>query len=167
MERCRNRKRPSAIVAAALGFAWAGWIASAAADTPPVSSKELFDWLKAGGYKDWAHENDPHPSEGSHPGAVRTFLNPSLAASLEAGAAAHPEGSTAVLELYGKRGALHGWAVSIKTQSDSGGGKGWYWYEVFSARDGNRTFAADRGVPGCFECHAKGRDFVMSPYPLK
>ena len=68
-----------------------------------------------------------------------------------------------MLELYGKRGALHGWAVSIKTQGDSAGGKGWYWYEVFSATDGNRTMAADRGVPACFECHAKGRDFVMSP----
>ena len=60
------------------------------------------------------------------------------------------------LELYGKRGAVHGWAVSVKSQRDSAGGKGWYRYEVLSTEDGSRTLAADVGVAACAGCHAQG-----------
>jgi hypothetical protein len=141
--------------------------AARAQATPPPASSELFEWLKAGSYKDWAHESVPHPAPGAHPGGVRAHLNPALEASLKGGSKAHPAGAAGVLELYGKGGALHGWAVSIKTQGDSAGGEGWYWYEVLSVKDGKRTLAADRGVPACVECHARGRDFVMTPYPLE
>jgi hypothetical protein len=141
---------------------------SAGADVqPPASSKELFEWLKAGSYKGWDHAGEPHPSQGSHPGGVLAYLNPALDGSLKSGGAAHPEGSAAVLELYGAGGKLHGWAVSIKTQRDSAGGQGWYWYEVFSTKDGKRTLAADQGAPACAECHAKGRDFVLAPDRLR
>ena len=166
MHRRSYRKQ---VFAAVVSAALAGWCASAAADaqTPPASSKELFDWLKAGNYKNWERESEPHPSAGGHPGAVNVYLDPSLAGALKAQARAQPEGSAAVLELFGKQGKVHGWAVSIKTQPDSAGGKGWFWYQVFSATDGNRTLAADRGVAVCTECHAKGRDFVMSAVPLR
>ena len=169
MERRRSGWRMAAVVAVTLGGTLAGSLpaARAQATPPPASSKALFEWLKAGSYKDWAHESAPHPAPGSHPGGVRPHLNPALEASLKGGGTAHPTGAAAVLELYGKGGALHGWAVGIKTQSDSAGGQGWYWYEVLSVTDGNRTLAADRGVPACVECHAKGRDFVMTSYPLK
>ena len=157
------------VVVAALGSPWAGWMPAARAETvmPPASSKELFDWLKAGSYKDWAHESIAHPAPSSHPGGVRAHLNPALEDSLRSGRTAHPAGAAAVLELYGKGGALHGWAVGIKTQSDSAGGQGWYWYEVLSVTDGHRTLAADRGAPACVACHVQGRDFVMTTYPLR
>jgi cytochrome c553 len=98
---------------------------------------------------------------------VLTYLDPALEASLKAAGATHPEGAAAVLELYGKRGAVHGWAVSVKTQADSAGGKGWYWYEVLSTEDGSRTLAAEAGAAACVECHGQGRDFVMTAYPPK
>ncbi len=164
MERKRSGWRMAAVVAVTLSSMPA---ARAQATPPPASSKELFEWLKAGSYKDWAHESVPHPAPGAHPGGVRAHLNPALEASLKGGSKAHPSGAAGVLELYGKGGALHGWAVGIKTQGDSAGGQGWYWYEVLSVKDGNRTLAADRGVPACVECHAQGRDFVMTPYPLE
>lgn len=169
MVKRRIRRYASIAVAAALGATLAGWIANAAADSraPPTTSKELFDWLRTGGYKSWARETDPRPSRGSHPGGVLTYLNPALDASLKAASATHPEGAATVLELYGKQGAVHGWAVSVKTQRDSAGGKGWYWYEVLSTEDGSRTLAADAGAASCVECHAQGRDFVLTPFPLK
>jgi hypothetical protein len=157
------------LAAVALGAISAGTLTAAWAETtaPPASSRELFEWLKAGSYRDWAHERHPHPAPGAHPGGVRAHLNAALETSLKRDDKVHPAGAAAVLELYGKAGALHGWAVGIKTQDDSADGKGWYWYEVLSVRDGNRTLAADRGVPACVECHAQGRDFVMTAYPLE
>ncbi|MFO1205002.1 MAG: hypothetical protein U1E63_04585 [Burkholderiales bacterium] len=134
---------------------------------PPTASKELFGWLKAESYKGWEHGSAPHPAPGAHPGGVLAYFNPALATSLRAGSGAHPAGAAAVLELYGSAGKLHGWAVAIKADADSAGGKGWYWYQVYSVEDGNRTLAADRGAPVCVECHAQGRDFVMTSYPPK
>lgn len=169
MDRKRPSRRTNAIAAAALGAVLVGPLSAPRAEpaAPPASSKELFEWLKAGSYQDWAHESAAHPAPGAHPGGVRAHLNPALEASLKGGSKAHPAGAAAVLELYGSSGKLHGWAVGIKTQGDSAGGQGWYWYEVLSVKDGNRTLAADRGVPACVECHAQGRDFVMTPYPLE
>lgn len=169
VERNRPERRTNAIAAAVLGAVLVSALPALRAETaaPPASSRELFEWLKTGSYKDWAREIVPHPAAGAHPGGVRANLNPALEASLKGGGQAHPAGAAAVLELYGKSGALHGWAVAIKTQAESAGGQGWYWYEVLSVKDGNRTLAADRGVAACVECHAQGRDFVMTPYPLK
>jgi hypothetical protein len=132
-----------------------------------MASMELFAWLKAGSYKGWEHGSAPHPAPGAHPGGVLTYLDPALASSRRTGSTAHPAGAAAVLELYGKAGKLHGWAVATKADANSAGGQGWYWYEVLSVEDGKRTLAADRGAPACVECHAKGSDYVMTSYPLK
>jgi hypothetical protein len=150
-----------------LGVLAAAPAIAAESAAPPMASLELFAWLKAGSYKGWEHGSTPHPAPGAHPGGVLTYLDPALASSRRAGSAAHPAGAAAVLELYGKSGKLHGWAVAIKADVNSAGGQGWYWYEVLSVEDGKRTLAADRGAPACVECHAKGSDFVMTPYPLR
>ena len=63
---------------------------------------------------------------------------------------------------------LEGWAVSLKTQDESDGGKGWFWYEVTSTKDSEALVANGNGVPLCFGCHAASRsDFVLTRFPFK
>jgi hypothetical protein len=141
--------------------------AASKADVPPTEQSKLFEFLRAGSYRKWARESKPHPSAGPHPTQVQTYLNPALDMSLRAGNKSHPAGAAAVKELLGADGKLAGWAVSVKTDAASDGGRGWYWYEVFSTTDAGRTSAASKGAPLCFGCHTPGRDFVLIPHPLK
>jgi hypothetical protein len=129
----------------------------------PTLGSVLRPWLEAGNYLDWPAESARHPSSGPHFGAVRTFLNPTVYASLQAGLSEHPAGSALVKELYGSGDALVGWAVMVKVQADSDGGNGWYWYERF----GSSTFASGTGEPGCTNCHSVGNDFIRIPFPLQ
>ncbi|MEZ4302722.1 MAG: hypothetical protein R3B70_47805 [Polyangiaceae bacterium] len=133
---------------------------------PPTDKAALFKWLQDGNYKAYNAESAVHASAGPHGGGVRTFVNDQLEGSLSAGNAAHPMGAAAVKELY-SGGTLTGWAASVKTDTDSAGGQGWYWYEIFSTTDGSNTVAAGNGVSLCFNCHSGGDDYVLSPYPLQ
>jgi len=130
---------------------------------PPTNSAELIPWLESEVYTGWAGESAPHPSTGPHFEGVWTFVNDTLYTSLEAGNAAHPEGSAAVKELFDGAGTRLGWAVEVKIQADSAGGDGWYWYEVF---DGT-TYADGTGEGLCTGCHGGGTDYVLSPFPLQ
>jgi hypothetical protein len=137
----------------------------------PVTKDLLFSYLQAGSYKGLtAKESGRHPTRGPHTKfgwPVRVFLDPKLDASLKAGNTSHPAGSAAVKEMYDASGKLQGWAVMVKTSADSGGGKGWFWYEVTSTTDGSTPVATGNGVPLCFGCHFTGRDFVLTDYPLQ
>jgi hypothetical protein len=94
-------------------------------------------------------------------------VNEVLDRSLAEGSLSHPVGAAAVKELYAGDGTtLTGWAVEVKIQSDSAGGDGWYWYEVFSTTDGSRPISG-AGNPICTGCHAEGIDYVRIPYPLQ
>ena len=143
-----------------------------AADAVPTSADELFGYLQSGAYRSFAKEAEPHTSVGPHPSpdlqqssTVLAYFNGPLDASLKAGSSEHPAGAAAVKEFYGDDGEVSGWAVAVKTQSDSGQGQNWYWYEVLSTTDGSDPVAADLGVALCWGCHATGRDFVLSKYP--
>ncbi len=138
----------------------------------PTDTNELFEYLNAKGYETFSNrESGTHPSTGPHSRfgrPVRAFFSDELAASLEAGNASHPTGSSAVKEMYLDDGVtLEGWAVAVKTQDDSAGGNGWFWLEFVSTT--NPTLLgggkAGNGVPLCTGCHAAGRDFVLSTYP--
>lgn len=140
----------------------------------PIDKKALFSFLTDGEYKSFpAKESAMHPSAGPHSitGSfglpVRTYLNPRMHESLEAGNQTHPEGAGIVKEMFSQQGELQGWAVSVKTQSESEGGRGWFWYEVTSTTDSNALVANGNGVAMCFSCHSIGKDFVLSAYPLK
>lgn len=136
-------------------------------DRVPASSAELFAWLQAGRYRAFAAESAVHTSAGPHGGSVRTYVNAVLEASLGSGNATHPAGSAAVKELFAPdRSTLTGWAVEVKLQDDSDGGRGWYWYEVFSTTDGSRPIEGV-GSAACTGCHAQGRDYVRIPFPLQ
>jgi hypothetical protein len=137
------------------------------ADLPPTDQDAIFDWLKAGSYTGWAAESGPHPSTGPHGGSVRTFVNDALLGSLEAANTVHPKDACAVKELYGGGSTITGWAVELKTDADSAGGQGWYWYEIYSATDPSSPVAAGNGKSLCFNCHSGGVDYVLTPFPLQ
>jgi hypothetical protein len=135
-------------------------------DGVPTSAGPLQAYLIGGAYRSWAGESAPHTSTGPH-GRVRTFVSPGLATSL-AGSAPHPKGATAIKELYSGGGdTITGWAVEIKLEDDSRGGKGWYWYEVFGNQPNSRPAAAGTGLGSCTGCHSAGHDYVRVPFPLQ
>jgi hypothetical protein len=136
-------------------------------DPVPTEDAALFSYLQSGRYRDFAAESGVHPSAGPHGNGVRSFVNEVLDRSLAEGSLSHPVGAAAVKELYAGDGTtLTGWAVEVKIQSDSAGGDGWYWYEVFSTTDGSRPISG-AGNPICTGCHAEGIDYVRIPYPLQ
>lgn len=142
--------------------------AALAGELPPAEADGLYAFLKSGEYKSWARESAPHPSRGPHPVRVIAYFNPTLEASMKRGGKQeHPRGAAVVKELYDGDGRLSGWAAAIKTDARSAVGKGWYWYEVLSVAQGERPVAADKGVPLCYGCHAPGRDFILTEYPLR
>lgn len=134
---------------------------------PPAEPQALNRFLQAGSYKAWPRESAPHPSRGPHPVTVLTYLNPAMQASLAAGNKDHPAGSAIVKELFDDKGRIRGWAVSIKTEAKSRLGKGWYWYEVLSPEAGARADYAGQGLLLCSACHATGKDYVLTTFPLK
>lgn len=136
-----------------------------AGDAIPTTPDAMKAWLLAGRYPTWAKEGAPHPSAGPHASSVLTYVNAELDTSLASNAPEHPAGAAAVKEFLGPAG-VKGWAVAVKTQAASAGGEGWYWYETFS------TAPAAHGIEGqgatiCVSCHDSGRDFVLTPYPLR
>jgi hypothetical protein len=140
------------------------------AGEPPTNEEALTAWLVAGGYKGWPAESDLHESTGPHFGAVRTFVNPALFDSLEAGNTAHPKGAAAVKELYGGGDELRGWSAMIKGFENStmdAPGDGWFWYEAY---DGG-VFGNSFGDGTCVGCHADShpqfKDHVLTPFPLQ
>jgi hypothetical protein len=137
----------------------------------PTDQDELFKYLKSGGYKNFAaHESGPHPTRGPHTNIgwpVLVYLDPLLDASMAAGNDSHPVGAASVKEMYDDDGDLQGWAVMVKTEPDSAGGRGWFWYEVTSTRSGDEPVAIGNGVPLCLGCHFPGQDFVLTNYPLQ
>ncbi len=148
------------------------------ADTPsvqsaiPTDTAALFRFLKDGGYKEFpAKESAVHASRGPHAKfgwPVRVFLDAKMEGSLKAGNASHPVGAAIVKEMYNEKGdQLMGWAVMVKTDADSAGGKGWFWYETTNTRDAAKVVASGNGVPGCFGCHSVGADFVLTSFPLQ
>lgn len=136
-------------------------------DGIPFGEQGAFNgWLQTGEYTAWPHESAPHDSTGPHGDSVQTYLNPKLDGSLTAGNEAHPAGSAAVKEFF-TNGAVSGWAAMVKTQEDSAGGDGWYWYEVFDADPGATAAFQGLGHPTCKGCHSAGSDFVRIPHPLQ
>jgi len=126
---------------------------------PPTDAAALRAWLEAGSYRGWVAESAPHPSTGPHGGTVRTYLNDIVLESLQAGNAAHPAGAALVKELYFGGDSVQLWAVSVKVEDDSAGGRGWYWWEGEGL--------SGVGLRACTSCHSRGRDYVWTPFPLQ
>ena len=131
----------------------------------PVEKDALFSWLQARSYEQFPNDGTIHPASSAHGRAIKVFFNKTLDDSIKANNASHPVGSVSVKEMYTPdMMTLRGWAVSVKTQADSAGGQGWYWYEVFSTTSGASPVAAGQGVSLCTGCHSSAaRDFVYWP----
>jgi hypothetical protein len=140
-----------------------GTPARVAASEVPSGGHALEAWLQAGHYRQWRGESKVHSSQGPHFGKVRAWLNPVLFDSLNNGNKDHPQGAVAVKELYGEGDRVLGWSVAIKTEATSAVGANWYWYEKFEAR----VVADGKGVLLCRSCHLTGRDYVLTPWPLR
>ena len=137
-------------------------------EIPPVNGEEILEWLKAGKYKDWIHESEAHRSVGRHSVTVIAYLNELLNDSLASNdGGQHPKGSSAVKELFNEENQFNGWAVYVKTDSDSKNGSNWYWYEIIGTTPESYVVADGEGVGQCVGCHAPGKDFVLIPYPLR
>ena len=143
---------------------------SAVDSVVPTNAEALHSYLKAGKYKEFpAQESASHASRGPHSTVgwpVKVFLDAKTDAALKAGEATLPAGASLVKEMYTEAGVLQGWAVMVKTQVDSAGGQGWFWYESTNVNDSSDVVAAGNGVPLCFGCHSIGHDFVLTDYPL-
>ena len=130
---------------------------------PEEGGNALLEWLDGRGYFAWEGESAPHGSDGPHFGTVRTYLDPTLLESLEAGNAEHPAGAATVKELYGGGDDLLGWSVSLKREDESDGGNNWYWFEIYQGD----VLADGDGLSICTGCHGGGTDYVLTPFPLQ
>lgn len=166
---------------------------SASSQTPPMGYTAIEAWLQMGFYKSWTSEPAIHMQRPPSPhGFDRIYSNAIIAANAT-GTAPWPVGAAAVKELYNSLTDTTpvGYAVYLKTQSDSAGGANWYWYEriptsnTMIPHDGNGVVAdglggADASAPPntiCVGCHAaagsdmnhtpspNGRDQVYTPLP--
>ena len=115
-------------------------------------------------------ESETHPSSGPHASfghPVKVYMNATMNDAFKAGAKVLPKGAGTVKELFDNDGGLDGWAVMLKTQDASDGGKGWFWYEITSTTDSSAPRANGNGVARCAGCHSVGNDFVLTEHPLK
>lgn len=130
----------------------------------PSEGAALLEWLGELGYASWPAESGPHASTGPHFGSVRTFVNPCLQESLDAGASTHPVGAVAVKQLYGDGDVVEGYSVMIKVAAGEGGDT-WYWFEQYQGT----TYADAVGSGLCTGCHGGpgNRDYFSSPWPLQ
>ena len=170
-----SRDRPHTVKTPSSSDPKSKW--SATAPTPkkvtgtdvPFSKDDLFKYLTTYKYRGWkSKEAARHPSRGPHTKQgkpVRVFFNDTLATSMKSDSSDHPQGATAIKEMFTDDGKLMGWAVEVKTQKKSANGAGWFWYEVTSTSDGSKPVAIGNGVKGCASCHASGDDYVLSKNP--
>jgi hypothetical protein len=133
-----------------------------AAGEVPAERAALEAFLAEGAYSEFEAESSAHEGAGPHFGKVRTFVNPSLAASLAAGESERPVGAAAVKELFGDGDVLLGHAVTVKV-ADGTQPSSWYHYQAFEG-----SVSADGvAVPVCVSCHMPDeRDGFLGPYPL-
>ena len=89
---------------------------------------------------------------------MRVFYSARAAAALDAGAARFPAGAAAIKELTSE-GYLYGWAVWVKVQDDSAAGSGFCWYELIEP---GTVYGDALGSSDCVDCHAPGKDFLLS-----
>lgn len=143
----------------------------AVASPVPTDEAKLYSYLQQGKYKSLSmHDPATHPSAGPHfvvGQHVKVYFSDAVAQSLKGGYDMHPKGSAIVKEIYSDNGKkLEGWAVSVKTDEASNGGKGWFWVEYTSTKDINAKPApAGNGEAVCTSCHGTGKDYVLSSLP--
>jgi hypothetical protein len=155
-----------------------GGAGGSASSVPPMGTAAVEAWLTAGSYRQWRCEPAVHAARAPSPhGFNRICSNDAIAANA-GGTAAWPQGAAAVKELHADAASTTpiGYAVYLKTASDSAGGANWYWYERVplndpAPHDSAGVVADGLGNAGpamqiCVGCHAgAGSDAAHTPTP--
>jgi hypothetical protein len=130
----------------------------------PTNANRLYDFLLARRYAVYPHDAQLRRPTGPHGiGAIRVYYKSELVGSIQAGAEQHPVNAAAVAELYDASAtSIVGFAVSVKTASESDAGQGWYWYELLDVSNSQAVSAEGVGIGACTGCHVQGVDFVLS-----
>jgi hypothetical protein len=143
---------------------------------PPRGAAAVEAWLKQGDYTAWQCESEVHEARSPSPhGFNRICSNESISGN-RSSSDAWPSGAAAVKELYASADddTPAGYAVYLKTKSDSAGGANWYWYERVpldsaAPHDDDGVVADGLGSTGtaktiCVGCHvAAGSDDAHTP----
>lgn len=139
------------------------------AQTPPTEARALEAWLGGGAYKSWQCEPEPHESRAPSPHGYNRICSNDLVSAHATESADWPNGAAAVKELFASADARtpNGYAVYLKTKSDSAGGANWYWYERIDSTvtaDGFGNAGTAKSI--CVACHvAAGGDAAHTPTP--
>jgi hypothetical protein len=157
--------------------------------SPPMGASAVEAWLARGDYKEWQCEEAIHEARSPSPHGFNRICSNDVIAASAGKTGSWPAGAAAVKELYTSATEVEpaGYAVYLKTQSDSADGANWYWYERVpldnpAPHDGKGVVADALGAAGpakmiCVGCHAAagsdaahtpspgGRDQVYSPVP--
>jgi hypothetical protein len=176
-------------VRSAAGSGGAAGVALGSLQTPPQGADAVEAWLSEGSYKDWHCEDKLHASRAPSPHGFNRICSNDLISSHATGNADWPKGAAAVKELYAAADDTDpvGYAVYLKTDSDSAGGANWYWYERVpldsaAPHDAKGVVADSLGDTAgaksiCVGCHiaagsdsdhtptSGGRDQVYTPVP--
>jgi hypothetical protein len=155
--------------------------------TPPQGADAIEAWLAEGSYNAWHCEDEVHESRDPSPHGFNRICSNDLIAANAQGKDSWPKGAAAVKELYATADAMEpvGFAVYLKTATDSDKGSNWYWYERVpldsaAPHDADGVVADGPGDSGpekaiCVSCHAAagsdkphtpsagGRDQVYTP----
>jgi hypothetical protein len=149
---------------------------SNASQTPPQGAAAVEAWLKKAAYKDWTCEDKVHEARSPSPHGFNRICSNDVISSSATGKGAWKSGAAAVKELYASADDDKpvGYAVYLKTKSDSASGANWYWYERVpldsaAPHDDDGVVADGMGDDGpakaiCVGCHvAAGSDEAHTP----
>jgi len=141
---------------------------AAVSQTPPTGATALEAWLATGAYKQWHCETAVHAARSPSPHGFNRICSNDAVAAMATGTAAWPQGAAAVKEIYtaASDATPAGYAVYLKTASDSANGDNWYWYErlpsVGVVADGLGNSGPAKSI--CVGCHAAaGSDVAHTP----
>jgi hypothetical protein len=100
-------------------------------ETPPMGAAAVEAWLAAGSYKNWKSEPAVHEARSPSPHGFNRIYSNKLISQNASGTSNWPKGAAAVKELYAAATSTSpaGYAVYLKTGTESNAGANWYWYE--------------------------------------
>jgi hypothetical protein len=143
---------------------------------PPQGADAVEAWLSEGSYKDWHCEDKVHASRSPSPHGFNRICSNDLISAKATADSDWSKGAAAVKELYAGMDDSKpvGYAVYLKTDSDSAAGANWYWYERVpldsaAPHDAKGVVADGLGDSGpaktiCVGCHAAaGSDMAHTP----
>jgi hypothetical protein len=135
-----------------------------------MGANAIQSWLASGVYKTWHCEPAAHTARSPSPHNFDRVCSNDVIANNATASGAWPEGASAVKELYNAATDTTpgGYAVYLKTQADSAGGAGWYYYGSLTA--GGAIVDGMGNDPSimaqCTGCHlAAGSDAAHTPSP--